>query len=1413
MDSDEDVWKALEGGHRVFKGYEDSGQDCEMQGPSKRVKTNFISRPRKSMSRGSVLNSWWDPNESSSRNSIFDGASSSNLMTLDAMESESSESSEDDEDVIIEENNEVCHKLTSVSLKYCGALHWFAERVGNSKATNPTKFKRSLDGKTNLMQSLVEDLLSMIDKSNVLAKSFRMARDFIVENPSCNISLRLFRHRPKDPRVYNLPTVDEVAALIVGDFDSTDCGRDIVISDSDGNLQRIHETHTSFLPLQYPLLFPYGEDGYKEDIKFRDDGDRRVFKKRVRVSLREFVAFRIHERIQEQSIILHSRRLFQQFLVDCYSMIEAQRLSYVKANQKTIRRDFLAGLEEAVDRGDLDPSHIGTRIVLPSSFTGGRRYMFNNCQDAMAICKFYGYPDFFITVTCNPKWPEIQRHVSAKGLNVYDRPDITCRVFHVKLEQLMVGLKKGEYFGKVCAGMYTIEFQKRGLPHAHILIWLAPGSKLNTPELVDSFISAELPDPISCPKLFDVVSTYMVHGPCGGSRKKSPCMVNGRCSKFFPKKYVEKTSFDVDGYPVYRRRNTGVSFERRGVQLDNAYVVPYNAKLLMKYQAHINIEYCNKSNCIKYLFKYINKGVDRVTVSMSNKSNHNQDEKEVQVDEIQQYYDCRYLSPCESAWRSLSFDIHHHWPPVQRLTFHLPKQQVVLFGNKERLDLVVKRKKKQETMFTAWMVANSKFPQGRHLTYAQYPQFFVYDPKSREWRPRKKGFSIGRMNFIPIGCGEVCYLRLLLNLQCGCTNYSDLRTVDGVVYVSFQEACLALRLLENDKEFVDGIVDCSELSSGRAARFLFMTLLLSNSIVKPGEVFEETWRLLADGILYERRKFLCKPDLQMDDAMLRTLCLVELEKLLVSNGKSLKDFPTMPFPNSIEVPHFDNILLYNELRYDVGDMIKKHDEHVLKLNKEQKMVYDNVVDAVNKSCGGFFFVYGSGGTGKTFLWNSLSYKFRGERKVVLNVASSGIASLLLPGGRTAHSLFGIPLVLNEDTICNIKQGSNKAELLRHTSLIIWDEAPMVNRLAFEGLDRTLRDIMLMTNPGCVDKPFGGKVVVLGGDFRQTLPIIPKASREEIVMATINSSRLWKFCQVLKLTENMRVNDGASLDDVECRARFSKWILDVGDGNLGDYNDGECDIEIPKDLLVEAVGDGVSSIVDSTYPNLESNFFHENYFVDKAILAPTLDIVDSINQYVLSRSPGEEKVYLSSDSVVKVDEDMNIEANWITIEFLNSIKGSGLPDHKLCLKVGVPIMLMRNIDVARGLCNGTRLIVDKLRPNLIYGRVINGNRAGSMAYIPRMSIVPSDGGLHVKIQRRQFPVSVCFAMTINKSQGQTLGRVGVYLPRPVFSHGQLYVAVSRVKTREGLKIYIEESSDSLVNHTKNVVYKEVFKNLG
>ena len=187
-------------------------------------------------------------------------------------------------------------------------------------------------------------------------------------------------------------------------------------------------------------------------------------------------------------------------------------------------------------------------------------------------------------------------------------------------------------------GMYTIEFQKRGLPHAHILLWLHPNDQLNEVERIDNVISAEFPNKTKYPRLYEAVTSFMMHGPCGASNPRSPCMQEGKCSKFYPKKFVDVTSFDDQGYPIYRRRNTGITTKKKGVELDNRFVVPYNAKFLMKYQAHINFELCNKSNSIKYLFKYVNKGPNKVTVVVT-QSSANPSNNEA-IDEVKNYYDC-----------------------------------------------------------------------------------------------------------------------------------------------------------------------------------------------------------------------------------------------------------------------------------------------------------------------------------------------------------------------------------------------------------------------------------------------------------------------------------------------------------------------------------------------------------------------------------------------------------------------------------------------------------------------------------------------------------------------------------------------------------------------------------------------------
>ncbi|GJV51328.1 ATP-dependent DNA helicase PIF1-like protein [Tanacetum coccineum] len=202
-----------------------------------------------------------------------------------------------------------------------------------------------------------------------------------------------------------------------------------------------------------------------------------------------------------------------------------------------------------------------------------------------------------------------------------------------------------------------------------------------------------------------------------------------------------------------------------------------------------------------------------------------------------------------------------------------------------------------------------------------------------------------------------------------------------------------------------------------------------------------------------------------------------------------------------------------------------------------------------------------------------------------------------------------------------------------------------------------------------------------------------------------------------------------------------------------------------------------------------------YFQEKAILAPTNEVVDTINEHLLNSFPGEEMVYLSCDNIDKSENGANIDQSVFSPEFINGLKFSGIPNHKLVLKVGVPICF-DNDRLSNGLCNGTKLQVVRLERTSIQAQIINGTHFGKTVIIPRLKISPSVKCLRLKIVRKQYHVSVSFAMTINKSQGQSLSRVGLYLPRPVFTHGQLYLAVSRSKAIRGLKVDICDQDATL-----------------
>ncbi|CAN0903758.1 ATP-dependent DNA helicase PIF1 [Linum grandiflorum] len=257
--------------------------------------------------------------------------------------------------------------------------------------------------------------------------------------------------------------------------------------------------------------------------------------------------------------------------------------------------------------------------------------------------------------------------------------------------------------------------------------------------------------------------------------------------------------------------------------------------------------------------------------------------------------------------------------------------------------------------------------------------------------------------------------------------------------------------------------------------------------------------------------------------------------------------------------------------------------------------------------------------------------------------------------------------------------------------------------------------------------------------------------------------------IIKLSENMR------LRQLECTSseaisivEFSRWILEIGN----------------KDPIID--------IVEATYRQLSANFDNPAYFASRAILAPLHEIVSQINEYMLDQWPGQEMYYYSSDSI---QSDFlgpaDAEAEY-PVEFLNGLQIGNFPQHELKLKVGVPVILLRNLAQTIGLVNGTRMVIRTMGTWFIEVEILTGTHIGDRVYLPRL----------------QYPIGLSYGMTINKSQGQTLQTVGLCLKRQVFTHGQLYLVVSRVTRRSGLKIISCDGAAQPTQSMKNIVFCKI-----
>ncbi|CAH1412021.1 unnamed protein product [Lactuca virosa] len=679
---------------------------------------------------------------------------------------------------------------------------------------------------------------------------------------------------------------------------------------------------------------------------------------RKTVTMWEYYCYKLQIR-SSLNVIMLGGRLLPQFVVDIYIKIETSRLEFCRKNQSTIRAELYQGVVDCVNVSEI----------------------------------------------------------------AQDRPDLVARVFRAKLHDLKEQLLKRHALGVVSAYVYVIEFQKRGLPHAHFLLIMKPEWKLTNADHYDKYVCAEIPNPTKYPILHNLVKSHMIHGPCGTLNEKCSCMQGDppTCRFRYPRRFNETTTHGKDAYPIYRRRDNGIVVNKQGIMMDNRWVVPYNPKLLMMFNCHLNVEVCSSITSLKYIFKYIYKVHDKQVIHID------PDAQPVVINEIKRFQDVRYISAPEAVWQIFSFSLNQIHPNVITLQLHLPNQQLVRFTDDDAMISVVERERDKRSMLTAFFKMNKDNINTRQYVYKDFPNHFTWNKQSHLWNPRKVSPAVGRLVSANPTEGERYYLRVLLCHFRGPTCFEDQYTVNNVRHPTFRKAALERGLIETDDSLSQCLAEASLFQFPNALRRLFATILV---FCDPGDV-HKLWNAHYNSLSEDYRR-------QYDNAnRVQNMVLTDMTVFLQSMGNKLDNFNLLTVNTDLNLHSGD----FREVQEECS-IVVEYDHLCAKefLNPEQKYMYDEIMRHVCTDCTGVFFIDGPGGTGNRYLYKALLANIRKLGHITLATASSGVVANNMSGGRTAHSRFKLPLTPDNNSLCRIQKQSGTAQLLRLAKIIIWDEA-------------------------------------------------------------------------------------------------------------------------------------------------------------------------------------------------------------------------------------------------------------------------------------------------------------------------------------------------------------------------------------
>ncbi|KAF5335688.1 hypothetical protein D9611_009568 [Ephemerocybe angulata] len=730
-----------------------------------------------------------------------------------------------------------------------------------------------------------------------------------------------------------------------------------------------------------------------------------------------------------------------------------------------------------------------------------------------------------------------------------------------------------------------IEFQKRGLPHVHILIrYRIP---CNTPALIDSVISACLPED---PGDRELIKKFMIHRhPKPDQPASKYCQREGsdgsrKCRFHYPQTLQPTTTIDAEGRVHYMRLHE-----------EDRMVVPYCLPLIRQFKCHINMEVAGTSHLFQYLFKYIHNGPDRARYRVTD-PNANPDA----VNEIEDFWNARYLSAGEAAWRILGFHITMKDPAVTSLPVHLTNNRANLRYHRRTDDGSLSRLERYFLRPHGSFQKDGIEISFDSLTYTDYFSTFrlapfdptkVDDPRYYREAPNAVNASqmhvilrapsnphISRIQTVRPTQGDIYYLRMIL-MNRPARSFEDARTTQETLFPTHQECAIAMGLFAEGSEALFAIAEAvTGLRTPRELRVLFIHLLIHNCVPAPLQI----WEQFQDQLCFD---FVVRNN--GSDELGSDAALAEIGLYLSEYGKSLEDYGLpQPTCRMAELTH--------EMQRWAGreEELALYADHLTSMfNAEQRALYDSVLDAALNKRPLRVFVDGAAGTGKTTVIKALCSKLRSVKRIVLATATSASAAQLYDGGRTTHSTFKVPVnERNEMLETPISPNDARAEVIDEASLIVWDEAPMANRAVLSCVNDVL------CNVSRTNTPFGGKAVVLLGDFRQTCPVIRDFFTHALIRPIRNAA------------------------DPE----FAHFVNTIGNG--GGPN-------IPLDGLT--IVHTTEEVVDFVFPPDILDKPHTCAL--RAILAPTNRQADAYNAIVLERLHSQSQTYYAADSLKEVDD--------------------------------------------------------------------------------------------------------------------------------------------------------------------------------